>query len=256
MNQADYRNQFKQNVRAYEKTTQSRHIRMIYQLEKSVLERIFSEIGSTDKTAMDFACGSGRWTQFIEKCFKKTTGVDISEQMVQLARPKCSEADFIVTDITSNEVDGKLEGRQFDVITAFRFYKNAQHQLRQEVTSKLPKYLKPGGLFIFDLHLNSYSIMGIMASLIRTLRLHRVLGTGNLTVRTISMRTIRKLFENTPFEIIDYYGMGILPGRTNYTILPYKQLCTLEKFFTNRKLLRNYAYNILVIARKKLNLDS
>ena len=251
MGRIDYRNQFKGGVKAYDKLTQSKHIRLIYNLEKEVLIKLFAEMDSEQKTLMDFACGTGRWTQLLEKHFKETTGVDVSEKMIAIARQKCEKTRFFVTDITTDTVDTELQSKQFDVITAFRFYKNAEEQLRQAVTEAIPQYLKKEGLFIFDLHLNTFSFMGILANIIRFLKLQKLLGAGNLTVRTISLNNIRKLFEDSPFEIIDYYGMGTLPGRSNYTVLPKRLLYKIETFFTNRKILRAFSYNILVIAKKR-----
>ncbi len=251
MNRIDYRDQFKESAEDYEKTTSSRHIRLIYELEKQVLLKLLAEVGSREKACMDFACGTGRWTEVLQEHFRETIGVDVSEQMLALARQKCQKTQFILTDVTSQNADKELKGREFDVITAFRFYKNAQERLRRQVTEAIPKYLKKNGLFIFDLHLNTFSFMGILANIIRFFKLQRPLGIGELTVRTISLNDIKRLFENSPLEIIDYYGMGILPGRTNYTLLPQKLLYKIESFFTTHKILRNFSYNILVVARKK-----
>ena len=116
---------------------------------------------------------------------------------------------------------------------------------------KLPKYLKEGGLFIFDLHLNTFSCMGILASLMRLLRFPKLLGMSELLIRTMSLADIKRLFENSDFEVMDYYGMGVLPGRSNWVLLPRPWLHKVESFFTQRKLLRGISYNVLVIARKK-----
>jgi ubiquinone/menaquinone biosynthesis C-methylase UbiE len=250
MAEIEYRDSFKQNVDAYEKIVGSKHIQLIYHLEKGVLARYFDEIQAQDKSVMDFACGSGRWTQFLETQFATTVAVDVSEGMIDKARSKCQSAEFVVTDITSESVSPVLQDRQFDVITAFRFYKNAQTSLRESATRALPRYLKDGGLFIFDLHLNTFSLVGILARIMSFLRLPKLLGVSELWLRTISLSTIRRLFAGSDFEIVDYYGMGILPGRSNWVILPRKSLYAVEEFFTRRKLGRGMSYNILVIARK------
>ncbi len=246
----DYRNQFRKEATVYDRIVQSKHIQLIYTLEKQVLEQHFSQINAENKTAMDFACGSGRWTQVLEEHFSKVTGVDVSENMVSLARTKCKKADFIVTDITSGQVNPALEGRQFDVITAFRLYKNAQEPLRRAVTEALPMYLKDDGIFIFDLHLNTFSFMGILASIMRLLRFPKLFGTSELLIRTISLGDINRLFRGSEFEVVDYYGMGILPGRSNTVLGPKKLLYGIESFFTHRKILRCLSYTILVIAKK------
>ncbi len=251
MKNSDYRDRFKTNVDAYEEVTQSKHIRLIYELEKNVLTDFFRSVNSREKTLMDFACGSGRWTQVLENLFNATTGVDVSDKMIELARAKCQKVDFIVTDITSKNVAPRLHDMQFDVITAFRFFKNAQQQLREKAVEQIPQYLKPKGYFIFDLHLNTYSFMGILANIINFLRLNTLFKIDHLTTKTISLCQIRKLFKNSQFKIVDYYGMGLLPGRSNYTILPKNLLRRIESFLTGKKLFRNFSYNILIIAKKQ-----
>lgn len=249
--ETDYRNLFTDKAEAYEQIVQSKHIRLIYNLEKDIIEKIFSEINSKEKTLMDFACGSGRWTSVLEKHFLNAAGVDVSEQMISIARKKCVNTEFIITDITSDNVDAALKDKKFDVITAFRFYKNAQDSLRKEVTMIIPEYLKDDGLFIFDLHLNTFSIMGILASIMRFLKFSSLFKIPVLQIRTISLGQIKKLFRDSELEVVDYYGMGVFPGRSNYTILPQKMLYKTESFFTRHKLFRNISYNILIIAKKK-----
>jgi len=251
MTEIDYRNQFQKDAVAYDRIVQSKHIQLIYTLEKQVIEQYFSQINAGDKTLMDFACGSGRWTQVLEEHFAEVTGVDVSEDMVSLARAKCRKADFIVTDITGEQVNPALEGRRFDVITAFRFYKNAQESLRKAATEALPMYLKDDGIFVFDLHLNSFSFMGLLANFMRILQFPKLFGMSQLMIRTISLRDIRRLLAESRFEIVDYFGMGVMPGRSNFTILPKKILYAIESFFTKKKVLRGISYNILVIARLK-----
>jgi len=247
----DYRNEFRRNVIKYESVTKSKYITLIYHLEKGVLESFFEKINSENKSVMDFACGSGRWTEYVEKKFKETVGVDVSEEMLSLAKKKCTHTRFILTDITSNDVNEQLEYETFDVITAFRFYKNAEQSLREAVTNKISIYLKKEGYFVFDLHLNSNSIIGTFAKTIRFLRLQKILKLNKLTVRTISLADIKKLFEDHDLVIVDYYGMGVLPSRSNQLILPPKILFMIESYFTRNKLMRDYSYNLLIIARKK-----
>ncbi len=247
MKEESYREGFKKNVSNYEKITQTKHIKLIYNLEKDVLDEIFSKIDSKSKSVMDFACGSGRWTQYLETKFKSTVGVDISEEMVKYAKEKCKKTEFFVTDITRDKDRIK---REFDVLTAFRFYKNAEETLREEATKELVKYVKSDGYFIFDLHLNKYSFMGMWARVLKFLRFDSLLKINPLTVRTISLKDVKGILEENGFEIVDYYGTGFLPGRSNYIILPYNWLYKLESFFTRKKIFRNFSYNLLVVCKK------
>ena len=51
-----------------------------------------------------------------------------------------------------------LEGRKFDVITAFRFFLRAEVSLRQSVFSKIYELMNDDCLFIFNVHDNKNSL--------------------------------------------------------------------------------------------------
>jgi hypothetical protein len=89
-------------------------------------------------------------------------------------------------------------------------------------------YLKKEGYFVFDLHLNSNSIMATFAKTIRFLRLQKILKLNKLAVRTTYLTDIKKIFENSDLVIVDYYGMGVPPSRSNHFILPYRILFMIE----------------------------
>lgn len=246
-NNNSYRDKFKKGVSDYEKITDSKYIQIIYDLEKNVLEKFFNKIKTENKSILDFACGSGRWTQYLESKFKTTTGVDISQEMINYAQKKCINTKFVVTDITSsaNTLDEK-----YDVITAFRFYKNSENSLREDATKELEKYLNNDGYFIFDLHLNKFSFMGLLATIIKLLKINKLFKIAPITIKTVSLGEIDKILNNNNLKIVDYYGIGFLPSRSNYLIMPNKILYNLEKKISTNKLLRKYCYNILVFAKK------
>ena len=245
-----YREKFQYNVDNYDVITQSKHISLIYDLEKAVLNEYFTTIGAEQLSVMDFACGSGRWTKYLETKFNKTIGVDISQNMVDLAKTKCNKAEFVVGDITNSSVRVEQLKQDFDVITAFRFFKNAEDSLRQQAIDVLPNYLKNNGYLILDLHLNTYSFMGILANVIKKVKLDRLVNISSMSLITISIGEIQRLLDDSGLEIIDYWGMGVLPGRSNKILLPIKMLYAVERYFTKNKILRSFSYNILIVAKK------
>ncbi|MFA6098537.1 MAG: class I SAM-dependent methyltransferase [Patescibacteria group bacterium] len=246
-----YRDGFMTGATSYESITARKHISLIYKLEQDILSDFFKKINSHSKTVLDFACGTGRWTMFLEKYFHKVTGLDISPKMIELAQQKCKQTNFYVDDITGDKNANLHFNDAFDVLTAFRFYKNAENELQINATRSLQKLVKKGGYFIFDLHLNTFSIMGLIACFIRITQLYKLLKINPLAVRTISLRRIRKIFKHSDFEIIDYFGMGIVPGRRNFTLLPTSTLMPFERWLSQHKILRNFCYNLLVFAQKK-----
>ncbi len=89
-----------------------------YYLAFRDLPMIFSKHVS-GKFAIDFGCGSGRSTRFLQKLGFHTVGVDISEEMVAKAREFDPEGNYQVID----EADfSQFESGSFDLIfSAFPF---------------------------------------------------------------------------------------------------------------------------------------
>ena len=245
-----YRDKFRDSAESYDKTTQTKHISLIYDLEKEVLDNFFARIGAKQLSVMDFACGSGRWTSYLETKFNTTIGLDISPAMIDLAKSKCSKANFIVGDITDISAEFDKLKQEFDVITAFRFFKNAEEPLREEAVNVIPNYLKESGYLILDLHLNTYSFMGILANVIKLFKIDRLFDISSIRLKTISLYEIKRLFNKVGLEIVDYWGMGVLPGRSDSILLPLRILYMIEHYFTKNKILRLFSYNILIIAKK------
>ncbi len=68
--------------------------------------------------ALDFGCGAGRSTRFLKRLGFDTTGVDISADMLKLARGRDPEGFYVQTDDSLKA----LESREFNLIfSAFTF---------------------------------------------------------------------------------------------------------------------------------------
>src|SRR5690554_5494081 len=100
---------------------------MIWALEKDAIDRICKryfprEIGSH----LDFACGSGRLIGFLRDRVGSSIGVDVSTDMLEIAKREVGDAKLIHADLTDCDVLGQ---EKFQLITAFRFFPNAQEEL-------------------------------------------------------------------------------------------------------------------------------
>jgi SAM-dependent methyltransferase len=108
---------------------------------------------------LDFACGTGRITQRIESQAGDSVGVDVSETMLAAARSKCRNTRFVRADLTRDDVELGL----FDLVTSFRFFGNAQSDLRSAVLAAIHRRLRPGGYLIINSHRNPLSFLGFAA---------------------------------------------------------------------------------------------
>ncbi len=107
---------------------------------------------------LDFACGTGRVTATIAALSRKTVGVDISAGMLEVARRRLPDAEFHECDITREPRDLG----QFELVSAFRFFGNAQDDLRDEALRALVPRIAPGGFLVFNNHRNPRSLYALL----------------------------------------------------------------------------------------------
>lgn len=103
---------------------------------------------------LDFACGTGRVTSLIAPHARVCVGVDISESMLDAAKRKLPTVRFVHADLTKEERDLG----QFDLVSAFRFFGNAQAELRETVLGVLERLVAPGGYLLANNHRNPMAL--------------------------------------------------------------------------------------------------
>jgi ubiquinone/menaquinone biosynthesis C-methylase UbiE len=142
---------------------------------------------------LDFACGTGRITSHIAPKAGKSYGVDLSPSMQEVAREKCPDTEFILQDITTKP----LEVEPVDLVTAFRFFGNAQDELRKQALAALNPLVKPGGYLVFSNHRNPWSIHNLLLRM-----------TGNEIDVDLSYKKVSNLLNEAGFKIKRTYGIG------------------------------------------------
>lgn len=116
-----------------------------YYLAYRDIPRIIKEHVKGDN-ALDFGCGTGRSTRFLEKYGFSTTGVDISEDMIRQAREKGPNGDYHLVE------DGNLS--QFNdsifnlILSAFTFDNIPTERKKIEIFRELGRLIKPDGRII------------------------------------------------------------------------------------------------------------
>ena len=96
---------------------------------------------------LDLCCGSGQITEALSKRGFAMTGIDISAEMIDLARHNAPSCHFLLGDARSFELPTALDG----VIST---QDSMNHIVRIEdlsaVFESVHRVLRPGGLFVFD----------------------------------------------------------------------------------------------------------
>ena len=156
---------------------------------------------------LDFACGTGRVIEFMESRMTTSRGIDRSSEMLRLAAPKLQRSELICTDITKSDVP---EGK-YDLITAFRFFLNAEPSLRVAVIKALAARLKNAeSMLVLTNHGNPFSYKGAMWPIHRTRQL--LVGSqpfGNY----LTHKQIKHLLEESGLHIVERFGCGIISPR-------------------------------------------
>ena len=99
---------------------------------------------------MDVACGTGSHAMILKNNFR-VTGVDINENMLEIARKKVPEADFIKGNMKKLELKSK-----FDVVICIfsAIHYNINYRELEGTLTNFYNHLENGGILIYDLSFN------------------------------------------------------------------------------------------------------
>ena len=160
---------------------------------------------------LDFACGTGRILALLEQRFCDALGGAVSPTMLEQARATCRSR-VLQADLTA-EPHAPDQLGAFDLITAFRFFPNAEPALRLAAMRALAALLAPGGKLVFNNHQNDGSLTGHLR------RLRRRLGGGSM-MPWMREAEVLALVRAAGLRIAQRHHFGVLPGTEQRTLLP------------------------------------
>ncbi len=173
----------------------------LWNQEQNVLSSFLDTYFNDKKiNLLDFACGTGRITSFFESRVESSTAVDVSKTMLDEARKKLKRTELIQADLTRNNI---LNGQKFNLITAFRFFLNAESNLRIQAMKTLVSLLAEDGYIIFNNHNNKTS----------PLIWPRYIFHNKIRKRNINFMSIyeaRNLAKKVGLKIVRIYPVGLL----------------------------------------------
>ncbi len=125
-----------------------------YKAEAGFIDDLIQKHTPKAKTILNLGCGTGRHDSALARKGYSLTGVDMSKEMLAIARnsinsfkPKHTAPDFHYGDIRSIRLD-----REFDVVTSLfhvMSYQTTNSDLHKAFKTAAV-HLNPGGIFIFD----------------------------------------------------------------------------------------------------------
>jgi SAM-dependent methyltransferase len=209
---------------------------MVWRYEQRILGKIVSQLPARVVSHLDFACGTGRILAHLE-LFERISsiGVDISESMLDVARNYVKRSQILQGDVTRDDV---LGNKRFELITAFRFFPNAQDELRKDAMAVLAAHLAPAGVLIFNNHKN----LTFPAN-----RLKRQLGRG--FTRGMTLREAHALVMATGLVVERVYHFGVIPTPTRYAFFVRRLLEGCERLLSHCAVFRSCALNHIYVCR-------
>jgi SAM-dependent methyltransferase len=216
------------------------HDAWVWELERGYLLELVDRHQPGRPRYLDFACGSGRVLALLEGRAAEATGVDISAEMVALARPKLTASRLMVGDPTA---DPTLAPGPYDLVTAFRFLLNADDDLRGRALDAIHRALADDGLLVLNLHGNATSLRGL------SLAARRLRPRPGPPPRQLSWRRLRRLLDDHGFQAVEVLGYGFLTAGWQ-RLLGRRAALALERL-GRRGPLRFLAVHLLVACRKR-----
>jgi len=181
----------------------------IWRCQRPVLEQLVKDFRATQAgpvRLLDFACGTGRVLAALEPLVDVADGVDISENMVAVARGKCPKARLRVGDVLAQP---ELLAPEYDLISCFRFLLNVEPELRGRVLRRLREVLRtPAGLLLVNVHGNARSLRH---PAIAWRRWRQRGEPSDVMLNEMSPGAAKRLLADSGFEIVRQFGFGMLP---------------------------------------------
>jgi SAM-dependent methyltransferase len=218
----------------------------VWQWQRPVVEQVirdFQRRRTGPTRLLDFACGTGRVLACVETLVDAAEGVDISENMVALARAKCRKARFKVGDILAQP---DLLEPGYDLVTAFRFLLNVEPALRRGVLGKLRGLMRErDGLLLVNVHGNSHSLRH-PAIVWRRWR-EQTRPTGAMLNEMAPAET-RALLRECGFQVVRQFGFGMLPP-TLYRTPLRGAAAAADRLFSGENFWRDYSIDMMFVCQ-------
>jgi hypothetical protein len=128
----------------------------------------------------------------------------------------------------------------FDLITAFRFFLNADVSLRHEALDALHRLLSEHGVLVLNVHGNTYSMRFPAAAFRRHLLRQR-------HVNQLSYPRVRRLLGQHGFRVQEVRGFGLMIARV-YKLLGPRRTAGMERLVQRFPRLGYICVDVVIVA--------
>jgi len=214
--------------------------RFLWSREQGIILQILDKyFDGRDIHLLDFACGTGRIAGFLENRVTTSTGIDVSDSMLAIARNKLHRTEVINADITEENI---LKPKKFNLITSFRFFLNAEPELRSAAMRAIAELLSEDGYFVF----NNHHSLG--SPWIRLLNARHLKKNPQGIFNVMSIDQMKRLVEGAGMEIIEIYPAGFFhPPKLP---ISYRLNHALDSVASRFNFLARFSENPIAVCRK------
>lgn len=195
-------------------SNESNYASLLYGIEKDILTSIIRRLKKKGmgERYLDFAVGTGRIITHLEGYFIESEGIDISHEMVKVARDRSNSSNIVCADITQEP----LSSRNYDLVTAFRFFLNAEPELRESIMSPISQSLRDNNSVLI---INNHGRVPSIKSIKRLYHKIRFYFLGKQKNENfLSDSELKNLLLRHGLSIESEYGYGILGVKTSKLI--------------------------------------
>lgn len=111
---------------------------------------VLGENGITEGLVVDLGCGSGIWAKELLRAGYRVLGIDISEDMIEIARQKAPEAEFRVGSLFATPIPPCVAVTAVSEVLNYLFDPENEERGLERLFGRLHEALGPGGVFVFD----------------------------------------------------------------------------------------------------------
>ena len=171
--------------------------RKIDEIEKNIISELLPAVSGI--SMLELGCGSGHWTQFfVEKGFK-VTGVDISEAMLDIAKQKNIDAQFMLADC-ANLPFANNSFCFIATITMLEFVNDID-----KVIKEIYRVLKKGGYLVIG-SLNADSVIATKKSTDEIFKYAKFMSIADIKAKFNQLQLLQiksGVYLNHDYSIID-----------------------------------------------------
>ncbi len=100
------------------------------------------------QTALEIGCGPGRLMKPLSRHFSEIHGVDVSDEMIRIARERLSDIPHAHVHATNGASLAQFDDRSFDFVYSYAVFQHIPSRVVVlEYMNEISRVLKPGGIF-------------------------------------------------------------------------------------------------------------